>query len=321
MRTLVRSIATTIVVAVCIACPPAVQITPPPATASAKEVALAGASVLIGVGDIADCSSNGDEETAAIVDSVLKVDSAAKVEDAVITLGDNAYPVGSVANFAQCWDHSWGDPKLRIMKKIHPSAGNHEHETELAAPYYLYFKDKAGDSKKGYYSYDIGEWHVVVLNSAIAVEPIFTDAERRVQEDWLKKDLGDHKKPCTLAYWHHPRWSSGYHGSDPRAGPLWNILYDANADLILNGHDHHYERFRPMTPAGVVDTARGIAEIIAGTGGGELRGLRSRLAPNSVARIQGRFGVLKLTLGKGEYRSAFIDTQGRIWDSSGGKCH
>jgi hypothetical protein len=298
-----------------------VRVTPPPATASAREVALAGAAVLIGVGDIADCGSDGDEGTARIVDSVLKADSVAKVEDAVFTLGDNAYPVGSVANFAQCWGSSWGDPKKGIMGKIRPTPGNHEHETDMAAPYYLYFKERAGDPQKGYYSYDLGEWHVIALNSAIAVQPIFRDADRRAQEEWLRKDLADHPAKCTIAYWHHPRWSSGYHGNDSDMGPIMQILYDANADVVLVGHDHHYERFAPLNPAGVIDTARGITQILAGTGGGHLRGLRRGLARNSLVRIQGHFGVLKLTLGAGEYRHAFLDTQGRVWDTGGGKCH
>ena len=314
-------VATPLLVLAILGCPPPVKTTPPPAGASAKEVALAGASVLIGVGDIAACDSRGDEQTAAIVDSVLKADSAAKVEDAVFTLGDNAYPVGSVRNFTECFTPSWGDKTKRIMKKIHPLPGNHEHETDMAAPYYLYFGDLAGSPKKGYYSYDIGEWHVVVLNSAIVVDPAFGQSDRQAQYDWLRDDLKNKSKPCTMAMWHHPRFSSGYHGNNASLGEFWNILYSGDADLILAGHDHEYERFAPLTPAGVVDTLKGVISYVVGTGGGELRGFRSSLAAHSLARIEGHFGVLKLTLGKGEFRAAFIDTQGRLWDSSGGKCH
>ena len=126
---------------------------------------------------------------------------------------------------------------------------------------------------------------------------------------------------CTLAYWHHPRFSSGWHGSDPRLGPIWQILYDGGVDLILNGHDHDYERFLPQTPAGIVDSTRGIPEIIVGTGGGDLRGFRSIHAANSAARIQGHFGVLKVTLGAKEWRSAFLDVDGQVWDQTGGACH
>ena len=298
-----------------------VKTTPPPAGAPAKEVAISGASVMIGVGDIADCSSPGDEQTAVLVDSILKADSAVKVDDAVFTLGDNAYPVGSVQNFNQCFTPSWGDPNKRIMKKIHPAPGNHEHESESAAPYYLYFGERAGDSKKGYYAYDIGLWRAIVLNSSLIVEPQFTAADRKAQEDWLAADFKDHAKKCTVVMFHHPRFSSGFHGDDPRLEPLWQILYDANVDLVLNGHDHDYERFLPQSPVGTLDTLRGIPEIVAGTGGGTLRGFRATPTRNSVNRIEGYFGVLKLTLGAAGYSWAFIDASGRIWDPGQWKCH
>jgi hypothetical protein len=302
-------------------CPPAVQTTPPPATASPKIVALSGAAVFIGVGDIADCTSSGDEATAAIVDSVLKADSVAHVEDAVFTLGDNAYPVGSDQSFAQCFAPSWGDSTKSIMKKIHPAAGNHEHVTDLGSPYYRYFGKRVGDPKKGYYSYDVGEWHMIVLNSAILVNVGFGQEDESAQAAWLRQDMVDHRKACTIAMWHHPRFSSGFHGGDTRMLDLWKILYDANVDVVLNGHDHDYERFAPLDPIGVPDTARGIAEFVVGTGGGELRSFRNPPAPHSLARVQGHFGVLKLTLGAGEYQFAFLDVTGRAWDQGGGKCH
>ncbi len=321
MRSPIHALLIVTLPAIPVLCAQPVQTTPPPADAPPKLVALAGASVLIGAGDIADCASHGDEGTAAIVDSIIRADSAAHVKDGVFTLGDNAYPAGSIQNFNQCFTPSWGDPQKRIMKEIHPAPGNHEHETEEAAPYYLYFGTRAGKVEEGYYSYDIGEWHVVSLNSEIIVDPAFLPEERKAQEDWLRADLAAHRKACTLAYWHHPRFTSGYHGSDTRLRSLWQVLYDANVDLVLNGHDHDYERFLPMTPAGALDTLRGIAEIVVGTGGGELRGFRRSLAAHSVARIQGHFGVLKLTLGGGEYQRAFIDVTGRPWDVGGGKCH
>jgi Calcineurin-like phosphoesterase len=292
---------------------------PAPAAAPAAQVALTGASVMIGVGDIAVCSTHGDEETAHIVDSVLKADSVAKVNDAVFTLGDNAYPDGSASDFALCFTPSWGDSTKSIMKKIHPAVGNHEYQSVGASPYAQYFGSKAGDPKKGYYSYDVGEWHVIVLNSVV-VNSAFTAADRSAQEDWLKNDLKSSAKTCTMAMWHEPRFSSGWHGTDPRFQPIWQILYDANVDLVLNGHDHDYERFLPQTPAGVPDSVKGITEIVAGTGGGDLRGFEA-IVPNSAARIEGRWGVLKLTLGKGEWRSVFIEVNGRLWDPSGGKCH
>ena len=304
---------------IALSCKPPVQITPAPATAPAQEVALSGASVLIGAGDIAVCSTDGDERTAKLVDSVLRADSIAKVNDGVFTLGDNAYPDGSASDFALCFTPSWGDSAKRIMKKIHPAPGNHEHQSVGAAPYYQYFGSRAGSPTKGYYSYDIGEWHAIVLNSEIVVGA-YSDADRKAQEDWLRNELKGTRKPCTLAYWHNPRFSSGWHGGDPRLIPIWQILYDGGVDLVLNGHDHDYERFRPQDPLGVLDTAKGIPEYVAGTGGGDLRGFE-KVTPNSAVRIEGYWGVLKLTLGKGEFRSAFIDVTGRVWDPSGGKCH
>lgn len=304
-----------------IACKPPVRPTPPPADASPEELAISGASVMIGVGDIASCNSNGDELTAAIVDSVLRADSIANVEDVVFTMGDNAYPNGSDQDFADCYTPSWGDSAKRLIKKTRPTPGNHEHAVFGAAAYYEYFGKNAGEPKKGYYSYDHGEWHVVALNSEIVVNPRFTDADRSAQIDWLVADLKGSNKKCTVAYWHHPRFSSGWHGSDRQIEPLWVALYEGGVDLVLNGHDHHYERFHPMAPGGVADSAKGIVQIVAGTGGGELRGLRGSFELNSAAQVQGQFGVVKLTLGAEGWRSAFLATNGAVYDSNTGACH
>jgi hypothetical protein len=301
-------------------CKPTVQTTPAPADAPAAQVALSGASVMIGVGDIAVCGTQGHIQTAKLVDSVLRADSIAKVSDAVFTLGDNAYPDGSASNFALCWAVSWGDSTRRIMKKIHPTVGNHEDQSVGAAPYFGYFGVKAGDPKKGYYSYDVGEWHVLVINSEIIVNPTFTAAERTSQYDWLRTELKGPQKLCTVAMWHNPRFSSGWHGTDLTFQPLWQILYDGGVDLVLNGHDHDYERFTPQNSEGLADSAKGITEIVAGTGGGDFYGFKAPV-PNSAARVEGHFGVLKLTLGKAEWASAFIEVNGRVWDPATGKCH
>ncbi|MEQ1691183.1 MAG: metallophosphoesterase [Gemmatimonas sp.] len=305
----------------CSGCHPPAQRTPPPATASAKEVALAGASILIGAGDIARCDATGDEATALIVDSILLADSVAKVSDAVFTLGDNAYTSGSTGQWTNCFTPSWGDPQKRIMKNIKPSPGNHEYYTAGADPYYKYFGKAAGPAGKGYYSYDIGEWHAVVLNTEIVVSSSFDLPARKEQLDWLDADLKASTKECTVAYWHHPRFSSGSHGSDVKLGPIWQTLHRYGVDLVLSGHDHHYERFAPMNAEGVLDTLHGIPSFVIGTGGGELRGMRLPLAQNSLKRVEGHYGVLLLTLGAKEYRSAFISVGGYVWDPSGGKCH
>jgi calcineurin-like phosphoesterase family protein len=302
-------------------CKPPVNLTPPPAAAEAKVVALSGASVMIGVGDIASCTQRLSIGTAALVDSVVRADSIAKVHDAVFTLGDNVYTSGSTAQFANCFTPTWGDPQKGIMKELHPTPGNHEYLTVSADPYFAYFGKAAGTAGQGYYSYDVGAWHVIVVNSEIIVDLVFDDAARKAQMDWVENDLKAHKTLCTIAYWHHPRFSSGWHGSNAALGALWQLLYDNNVDLVLSGHDHDYERFRPMTPAGVADTAKGMTEIVAGTGGEELRGFANHHLPNSVYQIEGRAGVLLLTLGAAEYRSAFLEIGGRVWDQSGGKCH
>ncbi len=321
MRLLFRPWPIAYALLVALACKPTVRLTPPPAGASAEQVALSGASVLIGTGDIARCDSPGDEATAVLVDSVLRADSAAKVHDEVFTVGDNAYPDGSAQNFAQCWGPSWGDSTKLIMKNIRPSPGNHEHRTGGAAPYYEYFGSRAGSPKAGYYGYDIGAWRAIVLNSEIVVNGAFSDAERMAQEAWLKTELSGHSQKCVVAYWHHPRFSSGWHGSDPRIGPIWRLLYAGGVDLIINGHDHEYERFLPQNPEGVVDSLKGMTQLIVGTGGGDLRGFSSTILPNSAARVEGHFGVVKVTLGAAEWRSAFLSTRGLIFDQTGGACH
>lgn len=311
-------VAVTLIVAA--ACKPPAQATPAPAEASAELTALTGASVILTTGDIANCNTNGDELTAVLVDSLLKADSAAKVDDAVLTLGDNAYPAGAALDFVRCFTPSWGDTTRSIMKKIRPSPGNHEHLSGMAAPYYTYFGSKAGSPSKGYYSFDLGEWHIISLNSEMFVNTGFTAADRNAQLDWLDNDLKGNTKTCTLAYWHHPRWSSGWHGSDQRLDAIWQRLYNAGVDVVLSGHDHHYERFAPQSPAAAPDSAKGIAEFLVGTGGGEMRGIRRTVA-NSVFRLEGHFGILKMTLGASEYQWAFIDTDKRIWDPGVGKCH
>jgi hypothetical protein len=162
---------------------------------------------------------------------------------------------------------------------------------------------------------------LVSLNSELYFGPGADQAAATAQENWLRQDLASHSVPCTLAYFHRPLFSSGTYGATGQMRTLWQILYDGGADLILNGHEHHYERFLPQTPSGARDPARGIEEIITGTGGAELRGVRKPFAANSVTQIHGHFGVLKVMLGSGEYSSAFIDTDGRVWDPAEGKCH
>ena len=303
-----------------ISCKPPVQTTPPPATAPAELSAISGASVIIAAGDIGSCASGGDELTAHLVDSLLVADSVADVEDVVATLGDNAYPNATDADFARCFRPSWGDSAKRIMQRIRPSPGNHEHYVEKAAPYYRFFGRRAGNAGKGYYSYNLGAWHMIVLNSEMLVNSQFSPEDREEQEEWLANELRNNTRRCTLAYWHHPRFSSGWHGSDIRMDNWWKLLYRGGVDVVLNGHDHHYERFHPLDTTGTIDTTRGMVQFVVGTGGIELRGIRAPLS-YSAARVTGRWGVLKITLGREEYRYAFLEPGGRVWDPGGGRCH
>jgi acid phosphatase type 7 len=301
------------------ACKPAERATPPEAHAPASLVALSGAALFIGAGDIGVCGSRGDERTAQIVDSVLKADSAVGVPTAAFTTGDNAYPSGLDRDFVRCFTPSWGDPEKRIMKVLRPTIGNHDYQSARGAAYYRYFGARAGPAFKGYYSFDLGEWHVVALNSEMIVKGTASEIEE--QQEWLKKDLRNSGRRCTVAYFHHPLFSSGAHGPNSKMRNLWKTLSEGGVDLVLNGHEHHYERFLPMNAAGVVDSLNGMEQIIVGTGGGGLTGIRSRIPPESARRIQGHWGVLIATLGTDEYRTSFLDVNGRVWDPSGRKCH
>ncbi len=258
--------------------------------------------VLVGAGDIASCESQGDEATAALLDTLRGI---------VFTAGDNAYPEGRPADYASCYNGSWGRHKARTR----PTPGNHDYGTADAAGYFGYFGALAGEPGKGYYSYDVGTWHVVALNSNI---------DMRVgspQEKWLRADLAAHPARCTLAYWHHPRFSSSEHGSTLETEPLWRALYDAGAEVVVSGHDHDYERFAPQTPAGAADPARGIREFVAGTGGMSHYTFGASIA-NSEVRDNTSFGVLQLTLKPDGYNWRFIPAQGgRFTDSGSGRCH
>ena len=258
--------------------------------------------VLVGAGDIASCSSTADEATANLLDGI---------PGTVFTAGDNAYENGAAADYANCYNPSWGRHKART----HPAPGNHEYSTAGAAGYFGYFGAAAGDPDKGYYSYTLGAWHIIVLNSNLA-----TNAGSP-QETWLRADLAARPVKCTLAIWHHPRFSSGPHGSSTAVQPLWDDLYAANADVVIVGHDHLYERFAPQTPTGQADAARGIREFVAGTGGAGLY-VFATPAPNSQVKNNTTHGVLKLTLYGDRYDWKFVPVAGSSFTDSGtGRCH
>ncbi len=266
------------------------------------DAAAAAPALFVGAGDVASCAWTGDEATAALLDTMPGVVWAA---------GDLAYQDGTADEFANCYGPSWGRHKARTR----PAPGNHEYNTAGAAPYYAYFGDAAGPAGRGYYSYDVGAWHVVSLNSNVSV------AAGSAQLAWLRADLAAHPAACTLAYWHHPRFtSSNAAGGDPKYQPLWQALYDANAEVVLVGHTHNYERFAPQTPAGAADPARGVRQFVVGTGGANLGGFVA-VQPNSEFRDRAHHGVLRLELGASRYRWAFVSTDGAVRDAGEARCH
>jgi hypothetical protein len=273
----------------------------------ASRSARAGGVVLVGAGDIAKCDSSADEATARLLDGI---------PGTVFTAGDNAYPSGSAAEFRNCYGPSWGRHKARTR----PAPGNHEYETAGASGYFGYFGAAAGDPSRGYYSYERGEWHVVALNSnCTKVGGCGADSP---QGRWLRNDLRNNPAECTLAYFHHPLFSSGgEHGNQPQVRPLWKALYAANAEVVVSGHDHDYERFAPKRPGGARNKERGIRQFVVGTGGSTQRGF-GKVRPNSQARNASTPGVLRLTLKPGSYEWKFVPVAGKTFTDSGTKsCH
>jgi acid phosphatase type 7 len=268
-----------------------------------EKARAAGDPVLVGAGDIATCEQQGDEATAKLL---------ANISGTVFTLGDNVYPNGTAAEFANCYGPSWGTFKDRTR----PSVGNHDYNTAGATGYFGYFGARAGDPSKGYYSYNRGSWHIVVLNSAC---PRVSCAAGSTQERWLKANLAATPSKCTLAYWHHPRFSSSTNNSS--VAPFWRDLYEAGAEVVLSGHAHSYERFAPQRPDGTLDPERGIREFVVGTGGVAL-GSFNTVKPNSQERNASTHGVLKLTLHAGSYEWNFVPVAGKTFTDSGTKaCH
>src|SRR5262245_2996558 len=222
--------------------------------------------ILAAAGDIATCMSDGDEATAQLLD---------RLDGIVVTLGDHAYEAGTPIEFAACYDPSWGRHKARTR----PTPGNHDYLTPGASGYFEYFGAPAGDPRRGYYSYDLGAWRVIALNSNC--DEIGGCGAGSPQERWLREELAANPRRCTLAYWHHPRFSSGPHGSDPGYDAFWRALYERGTEIVLVGHDHTYERFAPQRPDGTRDPARGIRQFVVGTGGGSHHGFARPPIANS----------------------------------------
>lgn len=279
--------------------PPSVLPPDPPVPIPSPIPAPQPAQTFVGAGDVAMCDANS-EATARLLDGI---------GGTVFALGDLAYTSGTAEEFRRCYDPTWGRHKSRTR----PVPGNHEYVTPGAAPYYAYFGANAGPPGLGYYSFDIGAWHAIALNSNIDVRASST------QGAWLRADLAANESRCVVAYWHHPLFTSGPNGPQGYMQEFWRILYDAGADLILNGHDHMYERFAPQTPDGIADPIRGIRQITAGTGGALIYQTVA-VAPNSERRIHA-FGVLKLTLQTDSYQWEFVGVPGAGTDAGSGTCH
>lgn len=265
-----------------------------------------GDPVLVGAGDIANCGTGGDEATAKLLDGITGT---------VMAIGDTAYPDGTSSDYTNCYNPTWGRHKARTK----PATGNHEYHTTGASGYFNYFGASAGDPTKGYYSFDLGNWHVVALNSNCSIVSCSTGS---AQEQWLRSDLAASTKPCTVAYWHHPRYTSGSsHGPNTSVKPLYQALYDNNAEVIVTGHNHNYERFKPMDANGALDTTRGLRQFVAGMGGTGLGGFGT-IQPNSEIRNSSTWGVLKLTLHASSYDWQFVPEAGKTFTDSGtNSCH
>lgn len=263
--------------------------------------------MFVGAGDIAQCGAlDPARATASLLDLI---------GGTVFTLGDNAYFQGSANDFNDCYDPTWGHHKGRTFATV----GNHEYETfPGASPYYAYFGAAAGPTPGlGYYAYDVGDWRIISLNSNYRNGvPVDT---RSAQYAWLVNELNTHTNKCTMALWHHPLFTSGPNLPNTDMRDFWNLLYSKGVDVVLNGHEHFYERFAPQDPNGRPDPAKGITEFIAGTGGAALYDFQTHAA-NSVRQYKG-WGVLKMTLLTDSYSWEFIPVSGAIPDSGSASCH
>jgi hypothetical protein len=253
----------------------------------------------VGAGDIVGCTTRfHDEETADLLDGI---------EGTIFALGDNVQGSGTLEEFANCYEPTWGRHKARTR----PAVGNHEYNVPGAEPHYQYWGAQAGPAGKGYYSYDLGEWHIVVLNSNILFEE---------QNDWLAQDLRASSDRCTLAYWHNPWFTSSSYRGPVQLQRFVEILYHAGADVVLTGHAHGYERFAPQNARGEADAERGMRHFVVGTGGAPFHPFK-RVQPNSEIR-QHAYGVLKLDLFADRYTWEFVPIAGEAFTDQGeGQCH
>jgi hypothetical protein len=251
---------------------------------------------VLAAGDIAVCGATSTEATAKLLD---------RLPGAVFALGDNVYPTGTAEQFARCYAPTWG----RHRDRTNSTPGNHEYEVSGATPYYNYFGAAAGPAGLGYYSFNLGAWHILSLNSSVSAQP------GSPQYEWARSDLDAQASACTLAFWHHPVFSSGANGNSDHMREIWRLLDAHRAEIVLVGHDHDYERFAPQDADGAAKSD-GVREFVVGTGGADLRPV-SVVKPNSQIRENQTWGVLKLTLRPTAYSWDFVPIDGQSFHDFG----
>ena len=277
---------------------------PPAATATGSLAATPGSSegeaILLAVGDIGYCEANNDDHVGQL---------AASLPGTIALLGDIAYDDGSASDFANCFEPTWGP----LRDRLRPAPGNHEYETRNASGYFDYFGAAAGPRGEGWYSYDLGAWHIISLNSECGAIEGGCEGTDSAELAWLVADLAAHPAQCALAYWHHPRYSSGLHGDNAMTAALWAALSDARADVVLEGHDHDYERIAPVD---------GIRSFVVGTGGRSLYDWPGSPGPYTEVRNNDTYGLLELTLRPADFLWRFVAAAGGSFTDSGtAACH
>lgn len=259
------------------------------------------AGTLVGAGDVALCDAPGATKTAALLDDL---------RGTIIIPGDIAYPTGSMADFRNCFDPAWG----RHRSRIRPVPGNHEYDTPGAAGYFEYFGAAAGPGGLGYYSFTAGPWLVLAINSQVPV------SRGSAQYEWLRSELTRDNRLCTAAFWHRPLFSSGTNGPQPDMADVWHLLYAQNVDIVINGHEHIYERFAPQTPDGELDHVRGIRQFTIGTGGAPQTTVVATARNSEIAASA--WGIATFTLHSQGYRWEFVPAAGESFrDAGAGSCH
>jgi calcineurin-like phosphoesterase family protein len=287
------------------------------AVATLWPTAAAGAAapVIAAAGDIACAPSDPVTPTTCRQTATSNVFVGNPAITAVLPLGDEQYESGLLSEFQGAYDPSWG----RALAKTHPVPGNHEYASgSNGVGYFAYFGSRAGNPSKGWYSYHVGTWHLIALNSNCT--HVGGCGPSSPQVTWLKNDLAAHHPACTLAYWHHARFSSGPNGNLPDYDAIWKVLYSHHVDVVLSGHDHIYERYALQTPAQARDPKRGIREFVVGTGGRSLDAFTGPFT-NGQFRERTQFGVLKLTLHPKKYEWHFVNTAKHVLDSGETACH